>query len=439
MDSLKANPTIHGHIHIVALPYPGRGHIYPMMNLCKILASKNNNILVTFVVTEEWLGFIGFGPKPDNIRFSSIPNVIPTKLEAPSVQLPDRIELPPVTVILADTFLFWAVSVGNRRNIPVAAFWTSSPSMLMILQHFDLLVQNGHFTADISDEERVEYIPGISSTRRMDIPLDNRNQEMTDWVLEIFSWVSKAQYLLFTAIYELESKAIDVLKENFSFPVYAMGPTIHDFDLGENTNLSDNNYLHWLDCQPKSSVLYISMGSFLSVSCAQMDEIVAGLRDSGVRFLWVARDETYKLKEVCGNMGLIVPWCDQLRVLSHSSIGGFLSHCGWNSTREGMFYGLPFLTFPIAFDQVFNSKLLVEDWKIGWRMKQNVKDDNLVTRVEIAKLVQKFMDLESDEVKEIRTKAGEVKQIRQCSIAKGGLSEMSINDFIKNLLDCHGY
>ncbi|XP_075634763.1 UDP-glycosyltransferase 87A1-like [Castanea sativa] len=456
MDSLKANPTTHGHIHIVAMPYPGRGHIYPMMNLCKILVSKNNNILVTFVVTEEWLGFIGFGPKPDNIRFSSIPNVIPselvraanfkaffeatrTKLEAPFVQLLDRIELPPVTVILADTTLFWAVGVGNRRNIPVASFWPSSPSMLMILQHFDLLVQNGHFTADISDEERVEYIPGISSTRRVDIPLDGRNQEMTDWLLEIFSRVSKAQYLLFTAIYELESKAIDVLKEKFSFPVYAMGPTIHDFDLGENTNLSDNNYLHWLDCQPKSSVLYISMGSFLSVSCAQMDEIVAGLRDSGVRFLWVARDETYKLKEVCGNMGLIVPWCDQLRVLSHSSIGGFLSHCGWNSTREGMFYGLPFLTFPIAFDQVFNSKLIVEDWKIGWRMKQNVKADNLVTRVEIAKLVQKFMDLESDEVKEIRTKAGEVKQICQRSIAKGGSAETSIYAFIKNLLDCHGY
>ena len=104
-----------------------------------------------------------------------------------------------------------------------------------------------------------------------------------------------------------------------------------------------------------------------------------------------------------------------------------------------MFYGLPFLTFPIAFDQFFNSKLIVEDWKIGWRMKQNVKADNLVTRVEIAKLVQKFMDLESDEAKEIRTKAGEVKQICQHSIAKGGSAETSISAFIKNLLDCHGY
>jgi hypothetical protein len=37
----------------------------------------------------------------------------------------------------------------------------------------------------------------------------------------------------------------------------------------------------------------------------------------------VARGETCMLKEICGDMGLVVPWCDQLMVLSHSSIGDF--------------------------------------------------------------------------------------------------------------------
>ena len=108
--------------HVVAMPYLSRGHINPMMNLCKTLASKNNNILVTFVVIEEWLGFIGSNPKPDNICFGTVPNVIPpelgyavdinsfvkatmTKLEAPFVWLLDQLE-PSVTVIMADTFLF---------------------------------------------------------------------------------------------------------------------------------------------------------------------------------------------------------------------------------------------------------------------------------------------------------------------------------------------
>ncbi len=150
MDSANTKPTTQ--CHMVAMPYPGRGHINPLMNLCKILASKNKDILITFVVTEEWLDFIGSDPKPDNILFASIPNVISselvraaditsffeailTKLEAPFVQHLDRLELP-VTVIIHDTMLFWVVGVGNWRNIPVASFWPMSASMFSTIQHF---------------------------------------------------------------------------------------------------------------------------------------------------------------------------------------------------------------------------------------------------------------------------------------------------------------
>ena len=152
-------PTTARHHHVVAMPYPGRGHINPMMNLCKLLASKNANIIVTFIVTEEWLGFIGSEPKPDNMRFRSIPNVIPselgraspnsgfieavmTKMEAPVEQLLDRLE-PPPKIVIYDSYLFWVVGLGNRRNIPVASFWPMSASLFSVLQHYHLLEQNG--------------------------------------------------------------------------------------------------------------------------------------------------------------------------------------------------------------------------------------------------------------------------------------------------------
>ena len=51
MNSLLAKPTMQ--CHVVAMPYPSGGHISPMMNLFKILALKNSNILVTFVVPEK--------------------------------------------------------------------------------------------------------------------------------------------------------------------------------------------------------------------------------------------------------------------------------------------------------------------------------------------------------------------------------------------------
>ena len=292
--------------------------------------------------------------------------------------------------------------------------------------------------------ELVDYIPGISSIRLVDLPssIVLRNQKMLNRILEAFSWVTKTQYLLFNSTYKLESQDIDVLKADLPMHIYTVGPTIPYFNLGKNYLESNNhnhlNHIEWLDCQPRSSVLYISMGSYLSFSSAQMDDIAAGLHDSGVRFLWVARGETCKLKEICGDMGLVVPWCDQLSVLSHSSIGGFWTHCGWSSTQEAVFCGVPLLTFPIGMDQMQNSKLIVEDWKIGWRVKQDVRGESLVTRKEIAQLVQRFMNLESNEMKEIRTRASELQQICQQATTKNGSSEININAFVKDLSKCNG-
>ncbi|RWR76051.1 UDP-glycosyltransferase 87A1 [Cinnamomum micranthum f. kanehirae] len=127
-----------------------------------------------------------------------------------------------------------------------------------------------------------------------------------------------------------------------------------------------------------------------------MDEIAIGLKTSGVRFLWVARGDATRLQELSGDMGLVVPWCDQLRVLCHSAVGGFLTHCGWNSTMESVYAGVPMLTFPIFWDQIPNAKLIVEDWKVGLRLKQENGQKNLVQGQEIAQTVKRFMDLDRD-------------------------------------------
>jgi hypothetical protein len=117
--------------------------------------------------------------------------------------------------------------------------------------------------------KRVDYVPGISSTRLADIPfIDGNKQQILQGIQKNVQWVAKAQYLLFTSTYEHESQTIDVLKAEFPFPVYAIGPTIPFFDLAENISLashddSDLNYLEWLDCQPRSSVLYEATSHFL--------------------------------------------------------------------------------------------------------------------------------------------------------------------------------
>ncbi|KAI3526314.1 hypothetical protein L1887_05562 [Cichorium endivia] len=468
-----ADPLASINCHVVAIPYPGRGHINPMMNLCKLITLRRpSDFLITFVVTEEWLGFIGSEPKSTNIRFATIPNVIPsevnraadfpgflnatqTEMEEPIEQLLQHMEVP-ASVLIYDTYLTWGVNLGNRMNIPVASLFTMSATVFSMTYYYDLLVQNGHVGDNFAEksEEEVDYIPGVRPIRVADLVtcFNGYCKEVMPVTLQAVSMAAKAQFLLFVSVYELESQVIDAIKSELSVPVYAIGPAIPYFNW-DNTERDQNSpacikwldhqendqntpdYIKWLDQQPEASVLYISQGSFLSVSNAQLEEIIGGVHDSGIRYMWITRGETSRFKHENDEKALVIPWCDQLRVLCHSSIGAFWSHCGWNSTKEGAFSGVPMLTFPIFYDQVPNSKMIVEDWKMGMRVR--TEEGILVTREEIVILIKCFMDGESEEGKEMRRRSMEVKRICRQALAEGGSAQIDINSFISDISRSH--
>ncbi|XVF75730.1 hypothetical protein PTKIN_Ptkin13bG0210300 [Pterospermum kingtungense] len=70
-----------------------------------------------------------------------------------------------------------------------------------------------------------------------------------------------------------------------------------------------------------------------------------------VNFIWVIRfpvGEDIKLEEALpqgfleriGERGLVVEaWAPQAKILQHTSIGGFVSHCGWGSVMESLNLG----------------------------------------------------------------------------------------------------
>ncbi|KAI5321626.1 hypothetical protein L3X38_030697 [Prunus dulcis] len=251
---------------------------------------------------------------------------------------------PNMSAIVPDLGIVWATRVASRRNIPVASLWPMSASV-------------------ISEREDDEVLADL------DFPteLNGDGLKMLKIKLEIVRSICKAQYLVSSSVYELEPEVFDNQKAKFDLPIYPFGPSIPYFELSKSPPTNHNYLYNWLDSQPRHSVLYISLGSFLSVSKAQMDEIVAGVQNSDARFLWVARGDASKLKD--GDKGLVVSWCDQLWVLCHDSIG----------------------------DQIPNAKKIVEDWKIGYRvLKKKVgatEHEHLVTREEIAEFVQRIMDL----------------------------------------------
>ncbi|THV46606.1 hypothetical protein BGAL_0373g00120 [Botrytis galanthina] len=155
------------------------------------------------------------------------------------------------------------------------------------------------------------------------------------------------------------------------------------------SNHSEEEVLGWLDSKGQDEVLYIAFGSDVGPDMLEYSHIANALEHSCISFIWVipplagmpkaSREpggfypEDLALK--VGKRGLVIyGWAPQLLILSHVSTGGFLSHCGWNSTAEAIGRGVPFLTWPIRGDQFYNSKLIVDYLKIGYRVVENMED-----------------------------------------------------------------
>ncbi|XP_008798366.1 UDP-glycosyltransferase 87A2-like isoform X1 [Phoenix dactylifera] len=445
-------------LHVVALPLPGRGHINPMLSLCRRLATREG-LLVTVVVTEEWLGLLSSfsssaaaaASPASNLRLRAIPDVVPsestrgqdyadfiqavlTKMGGPVEALVAALN-PPADAVVADALLPWAAGIGRRRGVPVAALFPQAAAVFLALHEFRSF-DDGRPLSEIHASGRangyLDYIPRNSSPHLADFLSKSSGQNMIRTFIQVLSWFSTAQSLLFNSFDELEGHAINTLRSKLSIPIYSVGPCTPYMTQGANP---PDPYYQWLDSQQRSSVLYVSLGSFLPISDVHMVELATGLQMSGVPFLWVMRGDCTQIKKLSGEMGFVVPWCDQLSVLCHPSVGGFLTHCGWNSTLEGIYAGVPMVTYPLMWDQYPNSKLIVDDWKVGFRIK-NEEEEGVVGREQIANVVQKLMDLDADDSRELRRRAREFKERSLKASNDGGSSTTSIDAFLQDVIRC---
>ncbi|KAJ1381932.1 UDP-glucuronosyl/UDP-glucosyltransferase [Sesbania bispinosa] len=192
----------------------------------------------------------------------------------------------------------------------------------------------------------------------------------------------------------------------------------------------DLSSLSWLDKQPKRSVLYVAFGSVTQFDQTQFKELALGLDLTDRPFLWVVRKDhncPNKMEfpnEFLGSKGKIIGWAPQQKVLSHPAIAGFVSHCGWNSTMEGLSNGVPFLCWPYFADQFYDKSYICDDLKCGLGLDSN--DNGLVSRYEIKKKVDQLLGDEK-----IKSRSLELKEKVMRDIAEGGRSSKNLSKFVK--------
>ncbi|KAH0659605.1 hypothetical protein KY289_028353 [Solanum tuberosum] len=170
-------------------------------------------------------------------------------------------------------------------------------------------------------------------------------------------------------------------------------------------------------------------------------KIAIGLEKSQHKFIWVVRDATKGEGQVqipkgyenrVKEKGIIVKdWANQLEILAHTSTGGFMSHCGWNSCMESITMGVPIATWPMQFDQPRNAVFVTDVLKIGVVVKHWDRRDDIIDSTTIKNCVKKLMA--STEGDEMRMRAIEFgKKVRE-SMKNGGDHQMEIDSFIAHI------
>ncbi|KAL2932180.1 UDP-glycosyltransferase 86A1, partial [Bienertia sinuspersici] len=334
---------------------------------------------------------------------------------------------PSTCCLIADAYSVWAPKLANKFRLLHASFWTEAAMVLDYGFHIDLLKENGHVGPGSSTRKDViDYIPGIPSIKRKDLISFLHEENLTSmehqYIVKVMDYTKGADFILGNNIQELEAQSIEAIEAQT--PFYAIGPLFpHGFTKSPiATSLwAESDCTHWLDSRPTKSILYISFGSCAQVTKDELEEIAYGIKLSGVNFIWVIRanmvgsDDPDLLP-----VGFKDEVCDR---------GGFLTHCGWNSTLESIWCQIPLICFPLVSDQFTNQKLIVDDWKIGC----NLCEEKPLKRDEVQ---QKIKDLIGGQMgDELNATIKGIKRLLDTTITTDGFSEKNANNFIKDLMN----
>nr|XP_043631783.1 UDP-glycosyltransferase 75C1-like [Erigeron canadensis] len=445
--------------HFLLVTYPAQGHVNPALEFSKRLI-RQLGAKVTFIITASAYRKIGRVPEGFNFvvfsdgfddGFKSIAHdhtFFMTQLKTRGSESVKQTILSnsaqnngthPITCLVYTPLLPWAAEIARGLNVPSALLWIQPASILRVYYYYF----NGYdkLIRDCTSSEPIE-LPGLPALTSHDLPTfclpSNPYGFFLDAVKEQLDMVaSEEKPIIFVNSFDaLEEEALKEIDDG-KLSMIAIGPLVPWGDLVFEKSKDDDYIMEWIATKPKGSIVYVSFGSLLVLTKNQKDAIAQGLLECGRPFLWVIRNggvEGEENKEKVGYMeeleklGLIVPWCSQLEVLSHPSLGCFVTHCGWNSTLETIVCGVPVVAFPHWTDQPMNAKLLADVWETGVRVTPN--EDGVVEGEEIRKCIEMVM---ADDEKGVamRNNANKWKDLASAAVKETGSSNTNLKSFLE--------
>lgn len=353
------------------------------------------------------------------------------------------------------------IDVAEEFNLPSYVFFTSPASFLGAMLHFQVL-----------HDEKNQDVPGLKNSGSdlqipslanpfppAALPLVFVEKELwLDRFLHYARDYRRAKGIIINTFSELESFALDSFLQDAAYgramvpPIYPVGPILNRTPSSDSRS---SEIIQWLDGQPPRSVVLVCFGSQGSLHADQVKELAIGLERSGHRFLWALRRQSPNEKRAVfpseyishgevlpdgfldrtSRIGKVVGWVPQLDVLSHESIGGFVSHCGWNSVLESVWCGVPIATWPLHAEQQMNAFQVARDLGLGVEIAlsyhERCEDGELVKGSEVERGIRELMDGESKASKRMKKMS---EKSRIC-VMEGGSSYNQLGRLVANFLD----
>ncbi|KAM4098722.1 hypothetical protein ACJW30_07G100100 [Castanea mollissima] len=436
-------------LHIFFFPLMGYGHLIPMMDTAKLFAARG--VKATIVTTPRNVPLFSKRGTHIDIQivkfpaleaglpegYENIDSVTSLDMSHKFIQATKMLQQPleqlleeyQPSCLVADMFFPWATDVAAKFGIP-----------RLVFEGFSFFSLSATHIFSDSEPFVIPSFPGEIKLTRMQLPDFTLQEVETD-----FSKLFKEAIESELTSYGVVNRKVLGRKAWHIGPVSLCNKDSEDkAQRGKEASIDEHECLKWLCKKKPNSVIYICLGSMPNFSDSQLFEIAMSLEASEQQFIWVVRkgknekeEEDWLPKGFEKRMegkGLIIRgWAPQILILDHEVVGGFVTHCGWNSTLEGVASGVPMVTWPMASEQFYNEKLITQVLKIGISVgaQQWTWVVDGIKREAIEKAMRQIL------VGEEAARVKALGEMARRAVEEGGSSYSDLNALIEKLrLDC---
>ncbi|XP_059448127.1 scopoletin glucosyltransferase-like [Corylus avellana] len=482
-------------LHILFFPFFAPGHMIPMTDMAKLFAARG--VKATIVTTPLNVPFVSRTIERIETHGGATATATAAKVDIQTINFPvekaglpegcENFELLPsremsssflkalavlqepfeqllhdidyhADCLVADMFFTWATDAAAKFGIPRLVF---SGHSFFSTTAWESVTRYEPHKKVLSDSEPflIPNFPGEIKLTSMQLPSFIREEvetDMTNVLKEAAEAGMRSYGIVVNSFYELEPAYADHYRKVFGRKAWHIGPVSvcnkeaqDKAQRGKESSVDEHECLKWLNAKKPNSVVYICFGSFAYFNDSQLMEIARGLEASGQQFIWVVRKEKngggkeewlpQGFEKRMEGKGLIIRgWAPQVLILDHEAVGGFVTHCGWNSTLEGVTAGVPMITWPVFAEQFFNEKLVTQVLKIGvevgvkrWLQGVDAVGEESIKKEAIEKVVKRIMV--GEEAEEMRSRAEALGEMARRAMEKEGSSYSDFNSLIGEL------